>query len=246
MYFKITVNLVFMKKVLILVSFFICGFSYAQEVQVVEHNESYKKETTEDFEFIDDDFDLTDYEKIVVLEGYTTNSGKNTLVSLFNYFWKTANDYGANAYIIDRVETKSNATHVQISTYYFDEEDFEANINLYPPNMVYIFGDLDVKKGSVKNIRLDKEKVALYPFEYISYKNKVGQYTTVSIGGLLGAKVELYGKKGMLPVYLSLNGFSIGSGYGIGEVGLSFNTGSIYPVDMNFGQFLITILTEQQ
>ena len=235
-----------MKRTLTFVSFLFCTFSYAQEVYVIEQNENYiKKENTENFEFIDDGFDLTDYERIAVLEGNTTNSGKNTLVSLFNYFWETANDYGANAYIIDRIETISNATQVQISVYFFDEKDFEDNFNLYPQNKVYIFGDLDAKKGNVKNIRLNKQKEELSPFEYISYQSEVGEYTTVSIGGFLGAKVDIYGKEERLPVYLSLNGFRIGPG-NYYEIGLSFNTGRIYPVEMNFGQFLINVLTEKQ
>jgi len=235
-----------MKKVLILVLTFFCAFSYAQEVQVVEQNENYiKKETSGKFEFIDDDFDLTNYEKIVVLKGYTINSGKNTLVSLFNYFWKTSNDYGANAYKIDRIETISDTTHVQVSSYHFDEIVFENNFRLYPKNKVYVFGDLDVRKGNVKRIRLNKQKVELLPFEYISYQNEVGQYATVGIGGFLGAKVDLYGKEERLPVYLSLNGFGIGPG-NYNEVSLSFNTGRIYPVEINFGQFLINILTEKQ
>ena len=235
-----------MKRILTLVSLSFCVFSYAQEVQVIECNEDYmKKETAEDFEFIDDGFDLTNYEKLVVLKGYTSNSGKNTMVSLFNHFWKTANDYGANAYKIDRIETILGNIHVQISSYHFNDKSLEDNFSLYPKNKVYIFGDLDVKKGKQKKISLNKQKVELSPFEYISYQNEVGKYTTVGIGGLLGAKVDIYGKEERLPVYLSLNGFSVGPG-NYNEISLSFNTGRIYPVDMNFGQFLINILTEKQ
>ena len=233
-----------MKRILTLVLFFFCAFSYAQEVKVIEQNEDYiKKEITEKFEFIDDSFDLTNCKKIVVLEGHTINTEKNTLVSLFNYFWKTANDYGANAYKIDGVETVSDNTHVKISTYHFDEEAFEENFSLYPKNKVYIFGDLDLKKGKTKKISLNKQKVELSPLEYISYQNDVGKYATVSIGGLLGAKVDFYGKEERLPVYVSLNGFRIGPGNNH-EISLSFNTGRIYPVDKNFGQFLINILIE--
>jgi len=230
---------------LVLFLFLFCTFSYAQEVQIIEQNENYVKKTVENFEFIDDGFDLTDYEKIVVIEGYTINSGKNTLVSLFNYFWKTANDYGANAYKIDRIEMNSDDTHIQISTYHFDEKEFETNFSLYPKNKVYVFGDLDVKKGKGKRINLNKQRVELSPLEYISYQNEVGKYATVGIGGFLGAKVDIFGKEERLPTYLSLNGFGIGPGNNF-EISLSINTGRIHPVDMNFGQFLINILTERQ
>ena len=235
-----------MKRILTFVLFFFCIFSFAQEVKVIEQNEDYiKKETSDKFEFINEGFDLTNCEKIVVLEGFTINSGKNTLVSLFNYFWKIANDYGANAYKIDKIETISGTTHIQISAYHFDEKAFEKNFSQYLKNKVYVFGDLDVKKGKTKKINLNKQKVELSPLEYISYQNEVGKYATVSIGGLLGAKVDIFGKEERLPVYLSLNGFRIGPGNNY-EIGLSFNTGRIYPIDMNFGQFLINILAEKR
>ena len=37
------------------------------------------------------------------------------------------------------------------------------------------------KKGKQKKISLNKQKVELSPFEYISYQNEVGKYTTVGI-----------------------------------------------------------------
>jgi hypothetical protein len=67
----------------------------------------------------------------------------------------------------------------------------------------------------------------------------------VGIGGFLGAKVDIYGREERLPVYLSLNGFGIGPG-SFNQISVSFNTGRIYPVEMNFGQFLINILPKKE
>jgi len=220
--------------------------AYAQEVQIIEKNDNYiQKEKVEKFEFIDKNWDLTKYEKIAVLKGYSVNSGKNTLIGLFNTFWNMSNKCGANSYIIDTVESVSDTIYVQISAYYLDNAAFEDNYTLYPKNMVYVFGDLDVKNGNTKKIKLNRQKVELAPLEYIESQNKVGEYVTVSIGGFLGAKVDIYGREERLPVYLSLNGFGIGPG-GFNQISISFNTGRIYPVEMNFGQFLISVLTKKE
>ena len=220
--------------------------SFAQEVQIIEKNENYvQKEKVEKFEFIDKNLNLTNREKIAVLKGYSTNYGKNTLISLFNKLWEMSNKFGANSYFIDKVERVADTIYVQISTYYLDNMTFEDNFKLYPQNMVYVFGDLDIKKGTTKKIKLNENKVELAPFEYIGAQNEVGKYLTVSIGGFLGAKVDIKGREERLPMYLSLTGFGIGPG-SFNQVSVSFNTGRIYPVDMNFGQFLIYIMTKKE
>jgi hypothetical protein len=81
--------------------------------------------------------------------------------------------------------------------------------------------------------------------QYLSYQNSVGEEAIVSIGGILGAKVWIVGKEGRLPKHLSVNGFGIGPG-SFNTVSVSFNTGRIYPVDLNFGQFLVKVLKEQK
>jgi len=228
----------------------ICGVafmsSYAQEVQIIEKNENYiKKEKVEKFEFINQNLNLTNHEKIAVLKGYSVNLGKNTLIGLFNTFWEMSNKFGANSFLIDKVESVSDTIYVQISAYNLDNTAFKNNDKLYPKNMVYIFGDLDVKRGKIKRIKLNGQRVELAPLEYTKAQNEVGKYVTVSIGGFLGAKVDIYGREERLPMYLSLNGFGIGPG-NFNQISISFNTGRIYPVGMNFGQFLINTLPKKE
>ena len=235
-----------MKNILILTSIFFCISGYAQEVQVIEKNDNFaQKEKVEKFEFIDKNLNLTNHEKIAVLKGYSVNSGKSTLINLFNTFWETSNKLGANSYFIDIVEKTSDTIYVQISAYYLDNMSFEDNFKLYPKNMVYVFGDLDIKKGSTKKIKLKGQKIELNPLEYVASQNEVGKYVTVSIGGFLGAKVDIFGREERLAECLSLAGFGIGPG-SFNQVSVSFNTGRIYPVKMNFGQFLINILTKKE
>jgi hypothetical protein len=240
------INIKQMKNILILTSIFFCASAYTQEVQIIEKNDNYTpKEKVEKFEFIDKNLNLTNQEKIAVLKGYSVNTGKNTLMSLFNTFWEMSNKLGANSYIVDKMEKISDTVYVQISTYYLDNTAFEDNFNLYPKNMVYIFGDIDVKKGKTKKIKLNGQKVELTPLEYAESQNEIGKYLTVGIGGFLGAKVDIYGTEERLPAYLSFSGFGIGPG-NFNQISISFNTGRIYPVEMNFGQFLISILTKKE
>ncbi|MDR1552658.1 MAG: hypothetical protein LBS69_04245 [Prevotellaceae bacterium] len=234
-----------MKNILILISIFFCVSAYAQEVQIIERNDNYTpKEKVEKFEFIDKNLNLTNQEKLVVLKGYCVNAGKNTLISLFNTFWEMSNKQGANSYFIDNVDRVSDTIYVQISAYCLDDSVLNDNFKLYSKNMVYVFGDMDVKKGNTKKIKLNGQKVELAALEYVESQNEVGKYVTVSIGGFLGAKVSIYGKEDRLPEYLSLNGFGIGPG-NFNQISIRFNTGRIYPVKMNLGQFLISILTKK-
>ena len=155
-----------------------------------------------------------------------------------------SNTFGANSYFIDKVERTSDTIYVQISAYYLDNTTFANNLKMYPQNIVYVFGDFDVKKGKTMKLKLNGENVELAPFEYIESQNEVGKYVTVSIGGFLGAKVDIKGREERLPEYLLLGGAGVGPGNS-SQSGSS-HTGRIYPLEMNFGQFLIYSLTKKE
>jgi hypothetical protein len=236
-----------MKKIIVLTSVFFCMSAYTQGIQFSEINSNFSQEKVERFEFIDKNLNLTNHERIAVLNGYSVNSE----INLFNAFWKVANNFGANSYFIDKVESISDTIFVQISVYYLDKTTIDENFKLYPQNMVYIFGDLDAKKGKTRKIKLNGASVELAPFEYIEHQNEVGQRTTISIGGFTGTKAEIRGREGRLPTHYSLSGFRVGpsfspSFYPNQGVGISFSTGGIHNVQINFGQFLINILTKKE
>ena len=216
--------------------------SYAQKIQIIEKNDNYiKKEKVDKFEFINKNLSLTNCEKIAVLKGYSTNTGK---IILFRKFKKMSNKFGANSYFIDNVEHASDTIYVEISVYYLDNATLEDNLKMYPQNMVYVFGDFDVKKGKTMKFKINGENVELAPFEYIESQNEVGKYFIVSIGGFLGAKVDIIGREERLPEYVALGGAGVGSGNSGQSV--SFHSGEIYPLKMNFGQFLIHILKKKE
>lgn len=229
--------------ILILFSILTLSTGFGQSVQVIKEYSVTEKHTVKTFEFIDSAFNLAGKEKIVTLQGVSTNTGKQTVAALFNSFWDNANKFGGNSFTVDSVFNTNDTTVIILTVYYLSEDNIRENLGLYPKNMVYVIGDID-RKQTAKKIKFNEKKVSLNPMEYLSYQNKVDGEAIVSIGGFLGAKVWITGKEGRLPRHLSVNGFGVGPG-SFNTVSVSFNTGRIYPVELNFGQFLVSVLKEQ-
>ena len=216
----------------------------AQEISVYDKNESAKTAIKPDaFDYIDHQYDVQKEDYIASLSGYIVTYEEETLINLFNSLWKKANDLGANSYRIEKVRNENDTIEVKLSVYNLSDRHIEDVLALYPHNMVYVFGDIHNDQRARK-IRFNDEKLVLHPMEFIAYQNKVGQEATLNVGGILGAKIWIQGKENRLPVYLSLSGYEVRPDVSIG-LGVSINTGRIYPVDMNFGQFLINVLKEK-
>ncbi len=232
------------KGVLILFSLF-SVISYAQEVKIIDKNDNSNKAINPDaFDFIDKQYELQDDMYIATLNGFVINSGKSILSSLFNTFWQKANELGANSFRIENVKKGNDTIVIEISIYNLTNIQFKEMVKLYPTNMVYVLGDID-KKQTPKKIKFNNEKLELAPMEFIAYQNEIGKDAILSIGGFLGAKVWINGQENRLPKHLSLSAFGVGPGR-YDEISVSINTGRIYPVDLNFGQFLINVLTEKK
>jgi hypothetical protein len=234
-----------MKKIsLLILAISTVAIVYGQDVQVVKKYTEIQNHTVKTFDIIDNAFNLDGKQKVATLKGFSLNTGKQTIATLFNSFWDNANKLGGNSFTLDSVSTSGDTTSIILTAYYLTEEDIKNNLELYPKNMVYVIGDIDKKQKS-KTIKFNNRKLSLNPMQYLSYQNSVGEEAIVSIGGILGAKVWIVGKEGRLPKHLSVNGFGIGPG-SFNTVSVSFNTGRIYPVDLNFGQFLVKVLKEQK
>lgn len=216
-----------------------------QQVRLVGKNENYvKKADPQRFERVATSFDLTGYERVAVLAGYSPNSRKGTLADLFRKFWEMTNELGANAFVVTRAETISDTTHVEIDVYFFDKETHDRNYSLYPDNMVYVLGGLKLSKPRARKITFNGETILLHPLEYIAYQNKVGETTDISLGGALGAKYWIKGREGRLPEHFSTTGFGFGSSPPQG-MGVSVHTGRLHPVELNFGQFLVQVFSRK-
>ena len=237
-----------MKRLLLLLLLLIrSNLSFANNIEVCKRD-TIKTEIIKSyfFDVIDSKFDATSIEKVAVLRGFSTHTGKTTLPNLFSDLWKLANKLGANSYIIDSIIDKSDSLFVHLSVYHLTENQADSNLRLYPTNMIYVFGDLDTTKIKRSKIEFNYQEKTLPPLTYFGYQNKVKEKAVISIGGAFGSTMKIKGKMGKLPAFLSLQGFNIGSGTTVGSngIGISFNTGKIYPVELSLGQFLIQILKE--
>lgn len=229
-------------KGLLILFTFLSVISYAQEVRIIDKNDNPNKAINSDaFDYIDNGYELQEDKYIATLNGFVVNSGKSILSNLFNSFWQKANELGANSFRIENVKNASDTIYIEISVYNLTDVQFEEMVKLYPTNMVYVIGDID-KRQTPKKIKFNNVKLELAPMEYIAYQNEIGQEAILSIGGFLGAKVWIKGQENRRPKHLSFSGFGVGPGR-YDEISISFNTGRIYPVDLNFGQFLINVLT---
>lgn len=231
-------------KSLLLFFTFLSFNTYGQNVEVVKTNESANKAINpEAFSFIDKAYEMPQEYYVASLNGEVTNSEKSILSNLFNSFWKTANNLGANAYKVNSVEYINDTISIEISIYNLINSEYDEMVKLYPTNMVYVIGDID-KNQKPKKIKFNNKKIILQPMKYIAYQNQIDEKATLSVGGFLGAKVWIKGTEKRLPKHLSLSGFGVGPG-NFNSLSISFSTGSIHPVDLSFGQFLINVLKPQ-
>ena len=226
---------------------------YGQNITVVGKNEEFTvSEKQKEFYYIEKDFPLTDDRWLATLEGFCTNTKKSNLENLFYDFWKTANKMGANAFFIEGSLIVPDTVFVTVSIFNLTEQELDDNYGLYSCNKIYVFGDLtaaNIKTKTPKNreVKINNKKIKIYPLSYYEYQSDIGEKVNISIGGFFGTGYTRTGEAGKVSAYLSLGGGSFGAvNVPAGGVGISFSSGSIYPLDMNFGQFLAEILEKKQ
>lgn len=227
----------------VILLFFISITTLGQKIRIVkEENFPSVAINPEIFRHIENDYDLNEAAYIATFNCNVTNSGKSTLVNVFNLFWKKANQLGANAFQIDTINSIQGTLFIELSVYNLNDYSYNKMLKLIPVNMIYVIGGIDNKRSS-RNIKFNNKKLLLDPMSFIAFQNNVDEEATLSIGGFMGAKLWVKGKENRLPKHLSLSGFGIGPGH-YNNVGVNFNTGRIYDVEFNFGQFLVHVLKE--
>jgi len=218
---------------------------WGQNVTVVEQNDAFTvSEKQKEFYYVEKDFPLTNDRWIGTLEGYCTNTKKSNLESLFYDFWKKSNAMGANSFFIKDFSNHQDTIFIAVSIFNLTEKELDDNYALYSCNSIYIFGDL-LASNPPKNreVKINKEKIKIYPLSYYKYQSDIGEKVNISIGGMLGSGYTRTGEVGKVSVYLSLGGGNVQPGVTpMGGVGIRFSNGSIFTLDMNFGQFLAKIL----
>jgi hypothetical protein len=226
---------------------FISVSAAGQNIQIVaKYKNGIPYADNKHFDYIAKYLEVQETSKIATLICHYTFSGKQTLTQLFSSLSDTANKLGANSYRIETcINNLPDTIYIELSIYDLTSLELNKNLNLFPLNMIYIFGDLNSKRPDEKTFRLNDQKITLLPFEYVSFQNRAGEEATISFGGFLGSKIWVKGQEGKLPKYYSLGGIGVGPG-AAGEFGISLNTGRIGTVDLNFGQFLVRILNEKK
>jgi len=178
--------------------------------------------------------------------------GKLSLAPTFQKLWESANAIGANAFSIESVGFEDDKYYIEVDVYYLDEPLMQENFSFYEDNIIVIFGDLNTKDNTKeKSCKVNKEKISILPYSYIKLRNEIGNETKLSIGGFIGGEsIHIVGEENKLGRCFTLGGASVaplgGSvsfgnrGGGVG-VGIAIKTGSIKPMELSFGLFLMTI-----
>ena len=226
---------------------------WGQNITVAGKSDTFAvSEKQKEFYYIEKEFPLTDDHWLATLEGFCTNTKKSNLENLFYGFWEKANAMGANSFFIEGSSNASDTTFVSISIFNLTEKELDDNYALYSCNKVYVFGDWTAPNPKAKTpksreIKVNGEKVKIYPLNYYEYQSDIGESVSISIGGIFGSGYTRTGEAGKVSAYLSLGGGTVRPGYTpMGGVGISFSSGSIYPLDINFGQFLAEILDDKE
>jgi hypothetical protein len=224
---------------------------FAQNVEVIfDANLNLPKNKTEEFYFLHNEIDTTQLVFIAQLKATRSNTKNAGIDLLFLKLKNEAQARGANAFkLLDWQinSAKSDTNHLTIAVYQASSQVLEQNRQYFPKNMIYVFGNIDSPNSKPKKVALNGQKIAIEPMKFLAYQNKVNEEATLSYGGITGMKFWIKGKEGRLPNFYSLTGFGVGPGMGnVGTVGISFNTGRIYPVDIDFGSVLIKVLGEQK
>lgn len=226
---------------------FICPLN-GQKITVIERNGAFTaSEKQKEFYYIEKDFPLTDDRWVAILEGTCNNTKQSNLENLFYDFWETANAMGANAFFINDFSVDRHSVFVTVSIFNLTKEELNDNVELYSFNKIYVFGDLIVSTFKTKipkyrKIKVNKVKIKVYPLSYYEYQSKIGEKETITFGGVLGSGVFRSGEAGNLSLYVSLGDGKFERALTPWGQGLSYSSGSIYPLDINFGQFLAEIL----
>ncbi len=250
-----------MKKVILLSTFLALFyvFCFSQDFEILNQNPGYSFEKSpKEFYFISKDLNSSKGTKVADIKFYAKNKGeKVSLVPVFYSLWKNANKLGANSFFISEITYNDDEKRhdITVELFFLNDNEIDENLDLYPKNLIVIIGNVNTsnaEKGT--SFKLNKEAFTLYPFQYITCQNDIGEKANIQVGGVIGGtSVSIKGEENKLPQFFSLGGVSISPAIGIAMGsggtgmggGISFRTGSVFPVDMNLGLFLMEILKNE-
>ena len=216
-----------------------CAPQTARLVEVAEVNpELGPLPETRSFVLLPDSVQIPESSYVGRLRAVVTHEDKSTLDRVYPELRERANELGANSYKVNAGCADAAPCELGVDLFVAADDILGQEYTPLPPDAVVVFGDLRASGGTTE-FKLNGETTEVPALHYGVHVAETR--TTISKGGLMGASVSLAGGEGRVPSFWTLAGFGVGPGQGRG-LGISFNTGRVYPVDAALGDFLVAVL----
>lgn len=221
------------------------GIALAQNISAIKQGETLEKvRQNAPFHFIHRTIDTTSLIFIGTFRA-SGNGNKSSIELLYNTIQSASKKNGANSFKLISVKRNQEQEYGELvlETYYSTEETIHRSEESKRKNLIYIFSGESKGDGKVSTFKINDVRKELENGKYMRLELAEGEEIKISKGGITGTTAWFTGKADKPATYLSLTGFGVGPGVGQpGTVGLSFNTGRIYPMDKNLGELLTYIL----
>lgn len=159
---------------------------------------------------------------------------------LFDKIYKKAKSIGANAFNLKSLETidqspyKLNRSHYYLNLYEVAKKPIRDN-------KVYLISS----SNKPIKIKINNKVVVLEPKSYIESELLPGEMQSISVGGLLGSKINLSYKDGQPVQYFLILPAGVRANHASSEGGLNLKSGDIINVERSFAEFLTIIYPQQ-
>jgi hypothetical protein len=219
----------------------------AQTVEVINKSDYNLGVISEDFAFIEPTTDSTDIHFIARIKA-SAKKDKTDVGDLFYKIRATAQKLGANAFKLRSYEKADVGRKpvLVLDTYYIADSSLSLNFDNHEKNVIYIFGDSE-KSDKIYSFKINNTKKEIKGGTFYKLENKEGQEVKISTGGFTGATVWIKWKENKPATFLSLTGLGLGGGtVPAGQIGMSFNTGRINPINGDLGHLLAQLLMQSE
>jgi len=216
-------------------------FGFAQEVTMIRKGRLLPKvKQNERFYFLHKNIDTTSLIFVGAFEA--TGFGKeSTVVSLYEAIKVTAKKSGANSFQLVSITSGDGQDpgKLVVNAYSSDDATLARSENLKRKNVIYLFSGEKKLDKKVTAFKINNEPEELESGKYVQLDLVEDEKIKISKGGITGMSVTLTGSEDKPATYLSLTGYGVGPGVAQpGTVGISINTGRIYPIESSLGELL--------
>jgi hypothetical protein len=221
---------------------------FSQTVEILNQSDKKFASPTNDFAYIENKSDTTKFEFVAAIKA-TDNNKTTNIQTLYNSILDKAKSIGANCFKLNsylRNDTTNDVVLI-LDTYFGNDSSVNDNFAVHEKNTVFIFCNDKINESETFNFKINGDKKKIKSGTYYKEIIKEGQEIKLNKGGFTGMTMWFTWKKGKPATFLTLTGFGLGGGpIPYGTIGVSFNTGRIYPIDEDLGTLLAQILKEDK